>query len=347
MSIEPSSRQVIDEQYRHYFTKPVPRSIVVFGASGRIGGPLAACLKRDAPGIRLRLATSRKESAAHLQATHPDAEVVWADYGNLSSLEAATAGMEGVFSVTPSATDEAIAMGNLVAALRKAQTAVHVIRQLGVQPDASQRRVPEVMKKMRLVLPIQHAIAREVLDASGLPVTFLNTGASFMDNFARWMSRGLREERALIWPQRRVTFIDTLDVGEVVCRLFLSTDRRHIGQLHTANNNHDFLNFTEIAEMMSEVWGERFVHRAAKGDFWKEYHWMGEARLAYLWELFNYERDNEVIWSRNDFVERLLGRKGTTMREWLIANRDRILKIDARVTPRPEVTTSTKSRIDD
>jgi hypothetical protein len=38
-----------------------------------------------------------------------------------------------------------------------------------------------------------------------------------------------------------------------------------------------------------------------------------------------YEQDNEVVWALNDFVERTIGRKPTTLREWLIEHRDVIL----------------------
>jgi hypothetical protein len=34
-------------------------------------------------------------------------------------------------------------------------------------------------------------------------------------------------------------------------------------------------------------------------------------------EFLEYERENEVVWARNDFVERMLGRKPRTVRDWL------------------------------
>jgi len=43
--------------------KPIPRSVLVFGAAGHIGGPLAGFLHREAPQIHLRLASSKPERA--------------------------------------------------------------------------------------------------------------------------------------------------------------------------------------------------------------------------------------------------------------------------------------------
>lgn len=33
---------------------------------------------------------------------------------------------------------------------------------------------------------------------------------------------------------------------------------------------------------------------------------------------FGYEGENEVVWARNDFVERMLGRKPVSVRGWLV-----------------------------
>lgn len=49
---------------------------------------------------------------------------------------------------------------------------------------------------------------------------------------------------------------------------------------------------------------------------------MGEPTLNVIWDFFEYERDNEVVWALNDFVERTIGRKPTTSREWLIEHRE-------------------------
>jgi uncharacterized protein YbjT (DUF2867 family) len=296
--------------------KPIPRSILVFGATGHIGGPLARFLDREAPQIHLRLASSKPERLDDLRRDFPYAEVVHANYFDLLSLEAAAHGMEGVFVNSTGGTDEQAAMTNVVAALEKAGTAVHVLRLLGLQPEANPRRIPQSLRDAGFGLPIQHPIAKRILDESDLPVTYLNIGATMMDNFF-WMKDGLCRERKLIWHDRLIPFIDPRDIAEVAGRLFLSDNHRHIGQFHTLNNGHDLMRFSQVAELMTDVFGEKITHDGSREAFSNAYSRQLGPVHSELWEFFEYERANEVVWARNDFVERTLGRKPHTVREWL------------------------------
>ena len=305
--------------------KPVPASLLIFGAGGHIGGPLAAFLAREAPAIRLRLASRDADKVAELKAAFPTAECVQADYADRPSLDRAVRDVEGVFVLTPAGTDETPAMTNLVDAVNGAGARPHVIRLLGIQPEYNPHRIPQWLKDHRLGLPIQHPIAKRILDDSGLPVTYLNSGATFIDNFARWMAPALRERRTLIWPERLIPYIDPGEIAEVAGRLFLSDNHRHIGQFHTMNNGHDILRFAEVADLMSEVFGEPIAYDASKEAFFSQYAVMGHDRLQFLWEFFQYEAANEVVWAHNDFVERMIGRKPMTVRDWLGANRAALL----------------------
>ena len=306
--------------------KRIPGSILIFGAAAHIGAPLARFLDREAPQVRLRLSTSNPDRLEGLRRDFPAAEIVRASYFDISSLEAAVEGMEGVFVLTNSGTNESQAMVNLVAVLKKAKAAVHILRLLGVQPEANRRRIPESLRRHGLGLPIQHPIAKSILDESNLPVTYLNIGATFMDNFY-WMRNGLRGNR-LIWPDRLIPFIDPREIAEVAGRLFISDDHRHIGQFHTLNNGHDILRFSEVARLMSEVFGREIVHDGRRDSFFREYAALGEVRLSYLWDFFQYEQENEVVWARNDFVERTLGRKPLTLRLWLQEHQQALLHDD-------------------
>ncbi|MFD1545087.1 NAD(P)H-binding protein [Nonomuraea guangzhouensis] len=297
-------------------SKPIPRSILIFGATGHIGRPLAEFLHRETPQIQLRLASSKPERLDDLRREFPHAEAVHADYFDLPSLESAVQGMEGVFVITTNGTDERPAMTNLVDALKKADTAIHVLRLVGLQPEANQRRIPQSIRDAGFLLPTQHPIVKQLLDESDLPVTYLNIGATFMDNYFR-MTEGLRRERKLIWHDRLVPFIDPRDVAEVAGRLFLSDNHRHIGQFHTLNNGHDLMRQSEAAELMTEVFGEKITHDGSKEGFLNAYSRQFGPAAPGVWEFFEYEKENEVVWARNDFVERTLGRKPITLREWL------------------------------
>lgn len=147
-----------------------------------------------------------------------------------------------------------------------------------------------------------------------------------MDNFIRLrMAETVKRDRKLIWPQRLIPWIDPRDIAEVVGRLFLSDNQRHIGQFHTMNNGHDLLRFHEVAELLSEVLGQPVDYDGSRQAFYETYAFMGQKTLDVIWGFFKYEQDNEVVWARNDFVERMIGRKPTTLRQWLVEHRDLFL----------------------
>ena len=61
------------------FDKP-PTRVLVFGAAGHIGGPLAHWIATHHSDVSLRLATSRPASVAELRSAFPDCEVVVCSY---------------------------------------------------------------------------------------------------------------------------------------------------------------------------------------------------------------------------------------------------------------------------
>lgn len=302
------------------FTKPAPRSILIFGAAAHIGRPLAAYLTREAPTIKLRLATSSPSKRDQLRNAFPNAEVVEANYNDLASLSAAVDGIEGVFVITPGGLSEEPAMTNLVTALKEANSVVHIIRLQGVFPEISPSRIPKELGPGSL--PVEHPIAKRILDASGLPVTYINSGASFIDNF-HLQIKSVLTKKTLIWPEHRVPFIDPRDVAEVAGKLFLSDNAKHIGAFHTMNNGQDWLTFREVAGIISEVFGEPIAYDGSFEAFSEFYTpIMGPDVVQRLWHFFKFEEANEEIWALNNFVERTLGKKPTSVQGWLLEHKD-------------------------
>lgn len=310
--------------------KTIPSSIGIFGASGHIGGPMARWLRYHAPQVALRLISSRPDKADRLRADFPDCAVALGDYGDLPSLTDAVAGLEGLFVVTTTRTREDVAMGNLVAALRRSGTLVQMIRLVGVFPDANPRRIPEAIRSYGLGLEVQHQIARRLLDEAELPVTYLNIGASFIDNLLR--QTRLVPGRRIVWPERRVPFIDPRDIAEAAARILLSDNPRHIHQFHTINNGSDRLTMAEVVATLSDVLQCRIDYDPSRESFFSA---MAPAVKAgampadfpdYLWNFFRYEDDNDVAWVLNDFLERTLGRKPVTVRNWIQEHRTILLQ---------------------
>lgn len=310
--------------------KRVPTRIGIFGASGHIGGPMASWLRYSAPRVKLRLITSDVGKAQRLRAKFPDCEVAIGDYFDLPSLTDAVAGMEGLFVVTTTCTPEEAAMTNLIAAIRRSNTLVHLIRVVGEIPCANLRRVPQAIVRFGRGLELQHPIARRLLDESDLPVTYFNIGASFMDNLLRPAIFSLGN-RKIVWPSPRVPYIDPREIGEAAARILLSDNRRHLYQFHTLNNGSDNLHTSEIVTMMSDVLQCRIEYDSSKASFLAAMESAVKRGFApaelpdYLWDYFLYEEENDVAWALNDFLERTLGRKPNTLRAWLQEHRQALL----------------------
>lgn len=308
------------------YPKPIPQSIAIFGAAGHIGGPMARYLRFHAPQIRLRLISSNPDRQEQLRQDFPDAEVVHADYFDGASLDAAVAGMQGLLVLTTAGLKEEPAMTNLVAAVKKAGTLIHMIRITGVQPDSNPARIPKALRDFGLGLEIQHPIAREILDDAEIPVTYLNCGASFMDNYLRLIPT-IQEHGVVPWSDRQVPYVDPREVGEAAARLLLSDDARHIYQFYTLNNGEPGLRASDVARMMSEVFLRPIRHDGTREALFAFFKPVVDAGLVpaaipeYLWNFFAYEDGNAPVWVPNQFLERTLGRRPNTMRAWLQEHR--------------------------
>lgn len=311
--------------------KKIPASIGIFGATGHIGGPMARWLRFHAPQVRLRLITSREDGMARLRADFPDCEVAMGSYYDLPSLTDAVSGLEGLFVVTTTGTREESAMSNLIAAINASGSLIHMIRLVGVFPSVNPRRIPAKLKEFGFGLETQHPIARSLLDASDLPVTYFNIGASFLDNLLNPAIYSLGPG-TLAWPDRRVPYIDPREIGEAAARILLSDDHRHLYQFHTLNNGQDNLCQHELVEIARDVLQMDIAHDPSMEALEAIMRpGIERGRIPadfpdYLWNFFQYEDDNDVGWVLNNFLERTLGRTPNTARSWIQEHRKQLRK---------------------
>ena len=313
--------------------KPNLDTIAVFGSNSRIGRPLARYVAANSPKTTLRLIIRSERHRDDLAKEFSNADVVVASYYDLPSMEKALRGANGIFVVTPDFLDEERAMTNLVHAARRNLDLIHIVRILADPPGMSMDRVPEVLRKFGGGTAVQHLRARKVLEASGLPITYVNIAAYFMQNFsAPLFNKPLRQKRTLVCPRnRRMGFIDTCDIGNSCAAILLSLDHRHIGQTYHLDNGHDVMWFDEVAELMSEVWGEEIAFDDSDetfinitGEVFKKAFGRPDA-TEYFIGYSQFEQDNETVWRKSDIVEYLTGSKAKTLSEWLRENKDDIL----------------------
>lgn len=302
-----------------------PQRIAIFGSAGHIGLPLALSLVRKASSIRLRLISRIERQIPALQTVFPAHEAVQADYLDQTSLRTALSDVQAVFVVTPHFIDEERAMTNLVGALREQASVPHVIRIVGFQPGSTLAAVPHHLRSYGTGVAIQHFVAKEILDASGLPVTYLNLGASMMDNFLRVQT--LRTERTLIWPDRLVPYVDPRDVAEAAADVFLSANSDAMQGVVTLNNGQDLFRGRDVANLMGEVIQSPVEFDGTRDSYLMAYSTALEQKFKrkdaaeYLWSYFEYERSVEHNWALSSSLELILGRKPTTLRAWIDEHR--------------------------
>lgn len=313
--------------------KPPLARIAVFGSNGHIGRPLAAWVKANSPSTILRLIIRNEDQRANLAATFPGAEIFIANYYDLTSLEAALSEVEGAFIVTPDFLDEERAMANFIYAARTNPGLRHVVRLIADPPGMTLDRVPDSLKAFGGGTAVQHLRAKAILEQSGLPITFINIAAYFMQNFLTPFFNGpIQAERVLSVPRnRRMGFIDTHDIGACAAAILLSDNPRHVGQTYHLDNGHDVLRFDEVALLMSDIFNETIAYDGTDETFLRI---CGEGVKAYIGRpdadeyfinYFQFEQDNETVWRKSDIVEFLTGKPAKTLRQWLSENKQNIL----------------------
>lgn len=302
----------------------LPQRLLVFGASGHIAGPLARYVAGRSPQTALRLVTSSAGKLAQLKADHPGAECVVASYLEPGTLDTALEGVDAVFVVTPDFLDEKLAMGNLVEAVRKAGSVRRIVRLTGDPIGIhSQEQVPRYLREWNGGTAVQHLVAREILEASGLPVVFMNIASYFMDNFLTQFALPLKAARTLALPyDHRMSFVDAGDVGEACAAVLISPDHRHTGKTYNLDNGHDVLLFSDVAALLSEVLGEEVRYDGTPEKFLElnaaaVNAWVGRPDGAdYYVRYFEWERELSTLWRKTDILPYLLDRPGKTLRTW-------------------------------
>jgi uncharacterized protein YbjT (DUF2867 family) len=311
---------------------PVPGRIAVFGAGAHIGGPLAQFVQRASPQTALRLVTSSPSKTASLKDRFPGTELAVASYFDVPALEAAFDGVDGIFIVTPDFIDDQTAMANVAAAAKKSGTVTRIVRVLADLPGMSLDKLPADMRAMGHGPAMQHFQAREVLDASGISISYVNSPGWFMDDFLIHFAGPLKAKHKVVIPfDRLICFTDTRDLGEACGRILLSEDPEFVGRYHNFNSGEPSRRFSEAVAMMSDIVGTTITYDPTPEGFLAElgptlFQMTGDNHAAeYFIVNWAMERDYQEAYYGSTFGQRILGRQPRTLRDWLIEHKDRLI----------------------
>lgn len=298
-------------------------SILIFGASGRLGGPLAAYMARNLPEVRVRLASSSERRAERVARRFPGADIVVASYLDRAQMERALDGMEGVFMVMPDFLDYPAAGDIVTATARKLGSLRHLVRISADPPD---------FHPLDLTPPLRgnpnfaagHYVLRTQLLESGIPTTTLSPSAYFMDNLTLpLIAKFVRERGQLIEAERhKMPYVDPAEVAEAAARVFVRRDPNDIGMVWHLNNGVDQMDWGEVAALLTRHLG-RPIERVESPQVWADTIGAGIKQAmdpdsaAYMSEYLKWETLKCARFYPRPELERLIGRKPKLLDQWI------------------------------
>ena len=224
--------------------------LLILGATGHIAGATADLIYEQSPDD-LRLASSREAGLDKLLKQFPNAEVVQADWNDQPSLVAAMDGISRLLIVTPQFTDEDTVTPNIIAAAKAASSIELIVRLIANPPGMTANDMPSGYTN-------QHVVAKPLLDASGLPIAYVNVPIWIMFNLAWWFGTEVRQNRRLAFPaatNRERMWISEGDIAAVIANVLTGSSEKHVGQEYVLTSNERYA-YEDLARVLSHQLGE-------------------------------------------------------------------------------------------
>lgn len=288
--------------------------ILVLGATGKLAGIVAGKLA-GMPGVDLRLASSREAGREALAKRFVHADVVLADWYDEASLVAAMRGVDRVLFITPDTrTDEAIVTPNVIRAAKTAGSIAQIVRLVAIPQGMTTAALPPEFAATRAGAAM-HLVARPLLDASGLPVTYLNVPCWIMFNLGWFIAPEVRARRRIAMPagcDAPRHWVSEDDIADAATRLLCDPAVQHAGREYVLTARERVV-FSQLAGFIAAALGEpvAFVEdeaplRAAMGS-----------RYA---NVVQYLRLDGAVYGgvvATETIRKLLGRPPETLPEYL------------------------------
>jgi NAD(P)H dehydrogenase (quinone) len=291
-------------------------TVLVLGSTGQLGGLIASELAGN-DRVRLRV-TSRRDDQLDSLRERFSAEAVSLDLDDPRTFPVALAGVDVVFLVTGYTVDmlvqsKALVDGAVAAGVR------HIVH-LGVFTPRTDLYDAHLA---------WHQLIEVYIKASGIPWTFLHPNC-FMQNWTGFYGmvrggvvRSYSEDNRLGW----IALEDVAEAAAVV----LADPAPHEGKDYWFST--EAANIVEIAEVISDVTGRRFTPDAqSSAQFIEDLG--GDRRVldAYFlgveqWYVQLNDGRMDFFGEIRDDLPLLIGRPGTSIREWVTHHRDDLLAL--------------------
>lgn len=218
-------------------------TILICGATGTVGTVLTNTLIER--GVPVRAFVRDRVRAQSLR--HPLVDLVEGDFRQPRTLDAALAGIDRVFLLSPAALNQVTLQGNVVEAAQRTGREIHLVK-VSVYGAAPEAPSPFVR---------WHAITEAQITNTGLPATFLRPHF-FMQNLLT-AAPALREEGVLYgaFGNAALPLIDATDVAAVAAEVL--TGKGHEGQAYTLTGP-ESLTYTDVAATFTRVLGQSVTY---------------------------------------------------------------------------------------
>ncbi len=223
---------------------------LIFGATGNLVSTVADILFKASP-MSLRVATSRETGLDGLRQRYPGVEVVRADWNDRASLIAAMVGVSRLLVVTPQwGVDDTLVTPNIIAAAQATGSIELVLRLLANPPGWTVDDLPPESQN-------QHVIAKPLLDASGLPVCYVNVPVWIMFNLAMFVATEVKAKRRIALPtvtDRSRMWLSEFDIAAVMAKILSESATGHVGQEYVLTSAYRYT-YVDVARIFSEQLG--------------------------------------------------------------------------------------------
>ena len=289
--------------------------ILILGATGNLGRLTATILASQQPALSLRLTSHRQDGCDSLREAFPNAEVMLADWNVGSTLPPAVAGVDKVLMITPDfITDESVVTPNLIRAIKASGTVSQVVRFIAIPPGFSVKDLTPDQLATRCGAA-QHVIAKPLLDASGLPMTYVNAACWIMFNLPWFMAEDVKASRRLLMPVEADAarhWVSETDIAEVFAKILSDHARLHIGREYLLSGGRRYT-FAQVAALLSAAVNDKVVYvdddsgvRRAMGDNYSK-----------LMTYFSHETQAYSAVPSTNTVAELLGRPQVSLPDYI------------------------------
>jgi len=215
--------------------------ILVTGATGNIGGEVMRLLAHKGAQVRALVRDPQKAQGLAQQ----DVELAQGDFDNIASLDAALAGVDSAFLLSPSTLKQVEQQGNFVDAAKRAGVR-HIVKLSGA--GASEHNPQQFAR--------WHWQVEQHIRQSGIPFTFVQP-VYFMQNFlgkdTAQMIATQGSFAAPIDPELKFNVVDARDISAVVASVLV--EKGHEGKTYVVTGP-ELLSSNQHAEKFSAALGK-------------------------------------------------------------------------------------------